>query len=129
MAKTRIMYVELKTGYSDNGPGWIGRVTFSKSGQTVYFNGKALKRNGGMGISGNHFDLETRDEYWVSGVKKDGTDRHKHGSGKILIDARVVEEYLAEVGQTKLDPTKFEVCNDIVDTDIERLSKIENTRL
>jgi hypothetical protein len=31
------MYIELKTGYQDNGPAWIGRVKFSKTGQTIYF--------------------------------------------------------------------------------------------
>jgi hypothetical protein len=35
--KDRIMYVELKSGFSDDGPAWIGKVKFSKSGQTVYF--------------------------------------------------------------------------------------------
>jgi len=33
-----ILYIELKTGYSDNGPAWIGRVRYSKSGRTIYFN-------------------------------------------------------------------------------------------
>jgi len=28
------MYIELKTGYQDNGPAWIGRVEFSQSGRT-----------------------------------------------------------------------------------------------
>lgn len=39
--KSKIMYIELKTGYSDNGPAWIGMVEFSKSGKTVYFDNKA----------------------------------------------------------------------------------------
>ena len=59
-----------------NGPAWIARVKLSKSGRIVYFNGKALKRAIGGGISGNHVDLQTGEEYWVSGVKKDGLDRH-----------------------------------------------------
>ena len=37
-------YIELRTGYRDNVPAWIGRVRMSRSGQTVYFNGKAFKR-------------------------------------------------------------------------------------
>ncbi|MFL9838337.1 hypothetical protein ABS768_12550 [Flavobacterium sp. ST-75] len=41
--KPQIKYIELKSGYSDNGPAWIGLVTFSKTGRTVYFNGKAFK--------------------------------------------------------------------------------------
>lgn len=29
--KSEIKYIELKTGYADNGPAWIGKVEFSKS--------------------------------------------------------------------------------------------------
>jgi hypothetical protein len=65
-----LRYIELKTGYTDNGPAWIARVKLSKSGRTIYFNGKALKRVAGGGISGNHYDIQTGHEYWVSGVKK-----------------------------------------------------------
>jgi hypothetical protein len=99
--KQKLMYVELKSGFHDNGPAWIGRVTYSKSGQTIYFNGKALKK--GSGISGNYHDLETGDEYWISGVKKKGQDRHWAGSGKVMIDETCIEEYLGIVGKEKLD--------------------------
>ena len=70
--KPQIKYIELKSGYSDDGPAWIGLVTFSKTGRTVYFNGKAFKSLKPKGISGNHYDLETGEEYWISGVKKTG---------------------------------------------------------
>ena len=93
--KSRIMYVELKTGYSDNGLACISRVTFSKSGKSVYFHGKELRRNRGRGIQGNYFDVETGEEYWVSGVKKSARDRHWAGSGRVQIDADAREEYLS----------------------------------
>ncbi len=35
-----LRYIELKTGYNDNGPAWIGRVKLSGSGKTIYFNGR-----------------------------------------------------------------------------------------
>ena len=129
MNRTRLTHVELKTGFQDDGPAWIGRVAFSKSGRTVYFNGKALKRGGGQGIAGNHVDAETGEEYWVSGVKRDGADRHRCGSGKISIDARVVADYLAIVGADRLDPARFEVVTDIAYTDLARLHDRENTPL
>jgi hypothetical protein len=122
------MYIELKTGYNDNGPAWIGQVKFSQSGRTVYFNGHALKRSGGGGGS-NHYDLETSDGYWVSGIKKDGTDRHWAGSGKIMIEARVVDEYLKLTGEDKLDTSRFEVTTNIADTDIQRFHEKENKSL
>ena len=96
---TRIMYIELKTGYGDNGPAWIGRVSFSKSGQTVYYRGKTLRTARGRGISGNFVDVTTGEEYWISGIKRDASDRHWAGSGRVQIDADVRDEYLA-LGRT-----------------------------
>jgi len=129
MAQTKLLYIELKTGYSDNGPAWITQAKLSASGRTVYFNGKALKRSGGQGIQGNHCDLETGDEYWISGVKKDGSDRHWAGSGKVKIERAVIDEYLALTGRSQLDASHFEICDDIIETDIERLHKLENRSL
>jgi hypothetical protein len=54
--KSELKYIELKPGYSDNGPAWIGKVEFSKSGKTVYFNGHAFKSNDHGGCS----DIERR---------------------------------------------------------------------
>ena len=66
--KRKILYIENKS-YGHHGPAWIGFVEFSKSGQTVYFDNKALKTQK-AGINANHFDIETGEEYWVSGIKK-----------------------------------------------------------
>src|SRR4051812_46515484 len=59
-----IRYIELKSGYHDDGPAWIARVAVSKSGRTLYFNGKALKRSTQSG-SGNYYDVETTESYWL----------------------------------------------------------------
>ena len=104
-----LRYIELKTGIGDNGPAWVARVTLSRSGRTVYFNGRALKRAVRGGIVGNHYDLAAHDWYWVSGVKKNGLDRHWAGSGKIAIEAPAVQEYLALVGKRELDARRFTV--------------------
>jgi hypothetical protein len=93
MPPPRVMYMELKTGYNDNGPARIGRVTFSKSGQSVYYRGKTFARIHGGGISANYYDVETGEEYWISGVKKNGEDRHWAGSGPIEIDHDARAEY------------------------------------
>ena len=93
--KTRIMYIELKSGFGDSGPARIGRVSFSKTGASVYYKGKRLQRARGRGISGNYLDAETGEEYWVSGVKRDRSDRHWAGSGPVEIDEDVREEYAA----------------------------------
>jgi len=104
--KDRLVYVELKSGHSDNGPAWIGMAGSSKTGATIYSNGKAFKSLKGSGIGANFFDIETGDEYWISGIKKNNQDRHRAGSGKVAIDRAVVSNYLAETGLLSL-PTNL----------------------
>lgn len=82
------MYVEQKTkgnrSLSHRGPAEIGEVTFSKTGMTVYFQGKTFHRIKGGGIYGNYRCAEDGNEYWISGVKKRGSNRHPHGSGPVI---------------------------------------------
>ena len=52
--KRRVMYVENKDGDLDGAAARIGWVTFSKTGLTVYYRGRTLKRMKGRGISGNY---------------------------------------------------------------------------
>ena len=52
-----IRYIELKTGYNDNGPAWIGKVKESKSGKTIYFNDHAFQKH--HGAFSNYIDIET----------------------------------------------------------------------
>jgi hypothetical protein len=123
-----IRYIELKSGYHDDGPAWIARVLVSKSGRTVYFDGKALKRTT-QGASGNYFDVETAESYWVSGVKKKGGDRHRAGRGKITIDAGAIDEYLQITGATELDPSRFVVSTAIEPPDAKKFHDLENQSL
>lgn len=122
--KPKVMYIENKF-CNHSGPAWIGSVEFSKSGQTVYFNNKALKKLKVPGISGNYFDIETGEEYWVSGVKKNGQDRHWAGGGKIMLDKKSVSEYLKLVDFTVLDENHFEFV-DFDKTDKARFNELEN---
>lgn len=89
----RVMYVENKDGYIDDYSAHIGWVTFSKTGKTVYYLDKVLGRLKGGGTSGNHFDEETGEEYWVSGIKKRGSNMHWADSTKVKINADAKEEY------------------------------------
>jgi hypothetical protein len=121
-----LKYIEKKTGFGDNGPAWIARVTTSKSGRSIYFNGKALKRINGGGVAGNHFDLVTGDEYWVSGVKKRGVNRHWAGSGLVQIEAGAVREYLRYTGASELDESQFQIVDDLSPTDPSAFHEHEN---
>jgi len=122
--KIEIRYIELKSGYSDDGPAWIGKVKLSKSGQTIYFNDRAFRK--GQGISGNYYDIETKEEYWISGVKKDGTDRHWAGYGKIFLDKSIVQEYLDLTGQDSVDNSRLELITIPEMYPVERINKLEN---
>jgi hypothetical protein len=86
------MYVEDKSG-GLNGPAWIGRVTFSKSGQSLTYRGRTFQRLGG-GYKANYFDVETRGEFWISGPRKDGRDRlYPQSAMPVQIDEDVAEAY------------------------------------
>jgi|SRR6185437_1044660 len=122
--KSEIKYIELKSGYHDDGPAWIGTVEFSKTRQTIYFNGQAFKGNG----HGLCFDIETKDVYWVTGVKKNGENRYWAGKGKIMIDRLLVNDYLKLKGWSCLDLNKYELV-DIEKTNKQRFVAIENGSL
>ena len=87
------MYVENKEGDIDGADARIGWVTFSKTGRTVYYRGRALQRAKGQGILGNFFDTESGEEYWVSGVKKRGSNAHWAESVTVAVDSDAQDEY------------------------------------
>jgi len=76
---------------------------------------------------GNYIDMETGESFWVFGVKKNGQDRHWAGSGKVLIEAAAVSDYLDTVKAGTLDTSRCEITNSVVKTDIERLSRLANS--
>src|SRR5262245_2199408 len=110
-----LRYIEKCTGANHNGPAWIAYVQTSRSGRTIYFNGRAL--SAGSGFAGNHHDLETGEAYWVSGVKKSGSNRHLAGSGHILVEESAVAELLALRGDSTLDRSLYRVTPDLPHTD------------
>ena len=93
---SRIMYVERKTG-SSSGEARIGRVTFSKSGSTVYYGDQELRRLTGGGSKANHYDVATGEEYWISGPKRSGGDRLYGEPVLVHVDEDVREEYWCSI--------------------------------
>lgn len=100
--KRELIYIELKSGYSDNGPAWIGYVEYSKSGKTVYFRDTAFPGDG----HGRFWDVETGERYWITGIKKNGSNRHASGRGPIQIDEDAIAEYENITG-TKVAMNKY----------------------
>ena len=94
--KTRIMYIEDKSGGLD-GPARIGRVTFSKSGRSIHYDGRTFQSLDGNGFKANYFDVETGDHFWISGPRKDGADRLYGGSKPVAVDADVEREYWRDI--------------------------------
>lgn len=127
--KKRILYVEQKNGSEGQNPAWIGKGAFSKSGRTIYFNDQAFKSLTGAGISGNYYNIETGDEYWISGVKKDQQDRHWSNSGVITIDQSVVSEYLGIIGASKLSFSKYKIVQFVEGNVVSRIEQLENQRM
>ena len=92
-AAGEIRYIEMKPDLS--GPARIGRVTFSKTRKSIYYDGKTLQSLKGKGYKANFYNVETAMWYWVSKCRKDGNDRLY--PGVIEIDDDVREEYWTEI--------------------------------
>ena len=119
-----LMYIELKTGYADNGPAWIGFVMTSKTGKTIYFNDHAFQKC--SSCNANYYDVESGEEYWISGVKKRESNRHWAGSGKIMIDSRAVAPYLELIGERTLPQSLYTVIELEDSFPVERVNRLLN---
>jgi len=95
------MYIEDKGG-GLAGSARIGRVTFSKTGRTIYYRGKSFQSLKGAGFKANYYDVETGGHYWISGPKRNGGDALYGGDALIEIDDDVREEYWRDIrGQSE----------------------------
>jgi hypothetical protein len=121
-----VKYIEHKPSeHTDRGKAWIARVWPSSSGKTLYFNGMALKRY--SGIDKNHFDLVTRETYWVSGVKRRGSNRHWAGGGPIQIEQSLVSWYEEHVSHKEF--CDLIIIPDLPKPDISKFNSLENREL
>jgi len=103
--KPRIMYIECKSGsyvelYGQQipgvdadltGPARIGRVTFNRTGLTLYYAGKTFHRC--QGFKSNYVCEESGESYWISGPKKRGGDSLYATNIPTKIDEDIREEY------------------------------------
>ena len=81
----RIMYIECKAG-GLAGDARIGRVTFSQTGRTLYYQGQKFQSLKGKGFKSNYYNVDTGEDYWISGPKRGGGDALYGGSTPIEID-------------------------------------------
>jgi hypothetical protein len=94
-SRGEIMYIEMKPGLA--GPARIGRVTFSKTRKTIYYDGKKLQSLKGSGYKANYYNVESSMWYWVSKCRKDGNDALYPAT--VEIDEDVREEYWTVIRQ------------------------------
>ena len=88
------MYIEYK-GDGLIGPAKIGRVSFSKTGKSLHYDGKTFETLKGSGFKANYIDVESGEHYWISGCKKNGEDALY--VTEVEIDDDVLEEYWIEI--------------------------------
>jgi hypothetical protein len=88
------MYIESKAA-SLNGPARIGRVTYSKTGRTIFYRGQEFINI--RGFKANYVDVSSRDEYWISGPRRDGQDRLYASNLPVEVDEDVREEYWTDI--------------------------------
>lgn len=103
--KSRIMYIESKAG-GLTGPARIGRVTFSKTGATLYYAGKSFQSQKGSGFKSNYFDVESGEPYWISGPRKDGQDALYATHVAPVVDADVHDEYWSQIRGQRVLPRR-----------------------
>jgi hypothetical protein len=88
--KPRIMYIECK-GDELTGPARIGRVTFNRTGKTLFYGDKSFSKY--EGFKSNYICVETGEAYWISGPKKRGGDALYATNIPTKIDDDVRVEY------------------------------------
>lgn len=95
-AGSRIMYIEHKDGEL-TGPARIGRISFSRTGRTLYYRNQVFQSLKGNGFKANYFELSSGDTYWISGPKRDGSDRLYGERIPVLIDEDARQEYWLKI--------------------------------
>ncbi len=94
------MYIESKAE-GLNGPARIGRVTFNRTGRTLYYKGKSFQSMKGRGFKANYRETAS------SGPRRDGLDRLYGKSALVVeIDEDVREEYWTEIRKKPKDKSK-----------------------
>ncbi|MFF3744991.1 hypothetical protein [Streptomyces kronopolitis] len=64
---------------------------FSKTWKTAYFQGRTLRRATGLGLfDANFYDVETDEEFWLSGPKRDRSDTRYGPEGPTVEEGAAV---------------------------------------
>lgn len=94
--KSKIMYVESKAE-GLVGPARIGRVTFTKTGKTLKYQGRSFRSLKGTGYKANYYDINTGEHFWISGPKRNGADSLYATNIRTPIDEDARVEYWTKI--------------------------------
>ena len=97
LERSRVLYIENKSDALE-GEARIGRVYFSKTGKTLYYRGLKFQSLKGSGFKSNYYEVESLNEYWISGPRKDENNRLYGGNRGVEIDEDVRDEYEKLIG-------------------------------
>jgi hypothetical protein len=89
------MYIEARGPDGGVRVARIARVRLSKSGRTIYYDGREFRAVG----RAEYLDTDSGETYLFSGPRKDGNDRgaNRSGSFPIEIDEEVRREYWRDI--------------------------------
>jgi len=88
------MWIEYK-GNDIVGPARIGWVRVRDKGKRLDYGERSFRTLRGGGFKSNYYDIDTREEYWISGCRKDGRDALY--STTVEIDEDALEEYWVNI--------------------------------
>ena len=91
-SRSRIMYIEDKSE-GLKGEARIGKFYLSKTGKTLYYKGLKFQSLKGNGFKSNYFEVDSEDEYWISGPRKDENNRLYGGNRGVEIDVDIHNQY------------------------------------
>lgn len=100
----RVMWIEYK-GDELAGPARIGWVTVRDKGKRLDYGDQSFRTLRGAGFKSNYYDIETREKYWISGCRKDGSDALYNTI--VEIDEDALEEYWVNI---RKQPENKTVC-------------------
>jgi hypothetical protein len=90
----RVMWIEDKSG-GLAGPARIGWVEIKNRGKKLIYKGKTFLSLRGRGFKSNFYDVDTKDQYWISGCRRDGRDALYNTS--VEVDDDALEEYWVRI--------------------------------
>jgi hypothetical protein len=88
------MWIEYKGG-EIVGPARIGWVEVKDKGNKLIYREKSFRSLKGRGFKSNFYDIESGEEYWITGCRKDG--RNALYSTEVEVDEDALEEYWTNI--------------------------------